>query len=267
MFVLFFSSPTPSTRSNSAFVGLIIASTFIVPILLISLSVNESWKNWKHHQFSAGQVCHILNVKYDIVWCSCLRIPVFFVLFWDVFWLSPLYLLPNSPNETTDGIMGHQGISELLDSLEEPPGGVGWTKTFCWVWLEVSQLWQILHPAGAAGILELREVGREVRVLLSNTSRCADIQGGSSSDHQRWSCWGFQDLRLRLSWSNHLESPPHSGDSAHILICHPVVELDYLCNLCSVRLAHHAPIEILIHTKWETTGVKSQSVKKICQGK
>lgn len=23
----------------------------------------------------------------------------------------------------------------------------------------------------------------------------------------------------------------------------------YLCNLCSVRLAHHAPIEILIHTK------------------
>lgn len=63
-----FPSPTPSTRSNSAFVGLIIASTFIVPILLISLSVNESWKNSKHHQFGAGQVGHILNAKYDTVW-------------------------------------------------------------------------------------------------------------------------------------------------------------------------------------------------------
>lgn len=36
------SSPTPSLRSISAFVGLIIPSTFIVPILLISLSVSES---------------------------------------------------------------------------------------------------------------------------------------------------------------------------------------------------------------------------------
>lgn len=67
-FFVFFSSPTPSTRSNSAFVGLIIASTFIVPILLISLSVNESWKNLKHHQFGTGQVCHILNAKHDTVW-------------------------------------------------------------------------------------------------------------------------------------------------------------------------------------------------------
>lgn len=34
--------PTPSLRSSSALVGLIIPSTLIVPILLISLSVNES---------------------------------------------------------------------------------------------------------------------------------------------------------------------------------------------------------------------------------
>lgn len=36
------SSPTPSLRSISAFVGLMIPSTLIVPILLISLSVSES---------------------------------------------------------------------------------------------------------------------------------------------------------------------------------------------------------------------------------
>lgn len=35
-------SPTPSLRSSSAFVGLMIPSTFIDPILLISLSVSES---------------------------------------------------------------------------------------------------------------------------------------------------------------------------------------------------------------------------------
>lgn len=40
-------SPTPSFRSISAFVGLMMPSTWMDPILPISLSVKESWKKIK----------------------------------------------------------------------------------------------------------------------------------------------------------------------------------------------------------------------------
>lgn len=44
------SLPTPSLRSISAFVGFMIPSTLMVPILLTSLSVRESWEQQRHEQ-------------------------------------------------------------------------------------------------------------------------------------------------------------------------------------------------------------------------
>lgn len=71
------SSPTPSLRSISAFVGLIIPSTFIVPILLISLSVKESCE-FTVHQYSVSKhlypsvsvtyVCYLLPKEKALCW-------------------------------------------------------------------------------------------------------------------------------------------------------------------------------------------------------
>lgn len=56
------SSPTPSLRSISAFVGLIIPSTFIVPILLISLSVKESCEFTKIISIVWATGCYIFLI-------------------------------------------------------------------------------------------------------------------------------------------------------------------------------------------------------------
>lgn len=98
-------------------------------------------------------------------------------------------------------------------------------------------------------MLELHEVGLEVRVLYHltrrgvQTSREVPPQSTSADPAEGSRTFNYSSAGA-TTW-NLL----HSLETVHILIPHPAVELDYLCNLCSVRLAHHAPIERSIHSK------------------
>lgn len=77
------SSPTPSLRSISAFVGLMIPSTLIVPILLISLSVSESCGvTQKQLLLSLHGTCGRLNHSEQTL-LPCLWLYIYTVCHWE----------------------------------------------------------------------------------------------------------------------------------------------------------------------------------------
>lgn len=162
-----------------------------------------------------------------------------------------------APNETTDGVMGDlfqdvdHGICELQDSLRsnlevldgaKPSTGFGWRSVTCdksSILQEPLEYWSCMRSGTRSECYYLTQRCAQTSRGMSPKNIITDPAEGSKTVY----CGPVLEQQP-VSW-NLL----HTLETVHILICHPVVELDYFCNLCSVWILHHAPIEILIHTK------------------